>query len=312
MNVIRILTLALYIIFKPHKAFRIIKEERVFLETAIIFICCVLAKSIIYYKHSFKLAVAFMLVDVILTAISIICIYYVAKAWKQYNISIIKVSEILFLSTVIETLGTAIDASFSFLPIVTLLFLAWLLMLIIWATYIVFSIPLRKACLLSFIYLMITIIFAVCLMNISIFKPIIDRGYQSDIKILKNKIIGRPENIDNYTRLGMLYGKHHEYDKAIEVFKQGMQISNEPQYTKILLYNIGLTMLAKKDVDDAIEMLQKSANLDPTYIPAKQALGSAYYEKGMHDKALEIWQKILQIDPNNKWTLEKIKAVNTK
>lgn len=317
MNLSRILKLVLYIILKPKKAFCVIKEEKVFLDTATIFICCSLATGILYRNLGFKIAAVFVLIDILLTVLFAVCIYYIARRWKQYDISIIKILQIFFVSSVIGVISTIVDVTFPCRPaVINLIIIIWLIVLTAYGMYIIFSLSWRKIFFLSFVYLFITVIFALGLLNMSMFKEIIDVEYRNDVKALQKKIIERPENIDNYTRLGMLHGKYHEYDKAIEAFKQGLEVAigleyreSGPECSKILLYNIGLNMLAKKDINGSIKALKGAIDLDSTYIPALQVLGLAYYEKSANKEAIETWEKVLQIEPDNKWTLKRIHRI---
>ena len=68
---------------------------------------------------------------------------------------------------------------------------------------------------------------------------------------------------------------------AIELNKETLALCNHGVYT---------------DVVQAIECLNHAVDLDPVYSPAYNNLGMAYRRKGDHDKAIEYYEKALEID----------------
>ncbi len=56
--------------------------------------------------------------------------------------------------------------------------------------------------------------------------------------------------------------------------------------------------------DIAIMECQDVLELEPENVLAMTRLGSAYYALGNRDKAIEIWKRALEIDPNNKDILD--------
>src|SRR6185436_20840352 len=64
--------------------------------------------------------------------------------------------------------------------------------------------------------------------------------------------------------------------------------------------------MARKDVDDAIELFERAAELDPTFALAHSALGAAYASRVMkgfgepedHALAQEAFNKALALDPH--------------
>ncbi|OGL44035.1 MAG: hypothetical protein A2161_16020 [Candidatus Schekmanbacteria bacterium RBG_13_48_7] len=62
---------------------------------------------------------------------------------------------------------------------------------------------------------------------------------------------------------------------------------------------IGSTYLMKEDLDNAEKYCREAIELEPLFIPAYGNLGTIYNRRGEFDKARQMYEKVLQIDPNN-------------
>ena len=63
--------------------------------------------------------------------------------------------------------------------------------------------------------------------------------------------------------------------------------------------SLGLAYSTQGNYDKAIECYQKAIDLDPKYSDAYNNLGSVYYTQGNYDKAIEYYQKAIDLDPHS-------------
>lgn len=77
-------------------------------------------------------------------------------------------------------------------------------------------------------------------------------------------------------------------------------LSADPENTNIL-YNLGMALSDKNELDRAIHLLEQSLELDSTLINAKVALGVALTRKNENEKACDILQDAVCDDPTNSY-----------
>lgn len=62
----------------------------------------------------------------------------------------------------------------------------------------------------------------------------------------------------------------------------------------VTLFDIGLVYYYRERYDQAIEHFEKALAIKPDFAPAMNSLGNAWLEKGEWDKAIAVYQKILE------------------
>jgi protein O-mannosyl-transferase len=63
-------------------------------------------------------------------------------------------------------------------------------------------------------------------------------------------------------------------------------------------YNLGTSLLASGQLDEAIAEFQKELEIHPEFVEAQTNLGIALEQKGAHDDAVACFQKAVQLDPH--------------
>ncbi|MGC8907101.1 MAG: tetratricopeptide repeat protein [Desulfomonilaceae bacterium] len=117
-----------------------------------------------------------------------------------------------------------------------------------------------------------------------------------------------PQNAAIYFNLAIAYTFMKEENKALETFQRCVELN--PAAAEAF-YNMGqIYLLSKKDFSMALSCFSRAASVRPDYIGAHHQKGKAYELLGYPEKALECWQKTIELDPENKMARENIKRVS--
>ncbi len=134
------------------------------------------------------------------------------------------------------------------------------------------------------------------------YKILLVRLYQAQAnyteagKIIDKLILAEPENIEYYEdqALNSIYqGDYKSAIKAYDQLEQKIGINEDISVQKQKIY----VMMGKPE--KAIEEIQKLSDAFPDETRYLEMLAEAYMAGGMYDKALELYNRILAIDPGN-------------
>lgn len=95
-----------------------------------------------------------------------------------------------------------------------------------------------------------------------------------------------------------------KYDAAIEEMKE--LITLNPRRKAVYYSNIGMCYLELNKLEEAKENLLLSLKHDPGFSTAYNNLGNAYERSGDKQKAIEYYEKALQIDPANQLAKQRL------
>lgn len=111
----------------------------------------------------------------------------------------------------------------------------------------------------------------------------------------------RPDYLDVYKTLGMIYIEFSQSDAAIEIIERALKNTQiEPDYS--LYYIIATAYMLKKDYINAIENLEKALVYNSEHLPVLNSLAMCYMNTGDKDNALKTLQKAYEIDKENPLT----------
>ncbi len=96
------------------------------------------------------------------------------------------------------------------------------------------------------------------------------------------------------TNLGLIYIKEKNYESAIDLL--GQAINQDPNST-IVLTNLALTYKQLKKPEKALEYILRSINIDKN-INSLGLLAEVYLDKGEPNNAIEVYNQMLLINPN--------------
>ncbi len=123
------------------------------------------------------------------------------------------------------------------------------------------------------------------------------RSLEAVISKLQPKLQKEKGDPQEYYDLGSVYLRKKLYAKAISEFQKAIKEGGEniPE-----IYNaIGYAYFVQKQYDMAIKHYKEALELNPEYIFALNNLGHSYEQKNLVPQALETYEKVLAIAPNN-------------
>ena len=153
------------------------------------------------------------------------------------------------------------------------------------------------------------------------------KSYEISEKVIpqyEKMIKDNPEDLNSYLRLGYIYEirsmipLNNEYDKALEYYLKALalDIVSENKNTSIYLYlntRVGTIYFQKKDYLQAIEYLERAAEMSPQNAEVIYYLGMSYDKIGEKEKALTSFTKVLELSPQSDFAREaekELKKIN--
>jgi len=155
--------------------------------------------------------------------------------------------------------------------------------------------------------------------------------YLKSYELFKTIINKNPKNINAFNNLALMYARQGKYNDALYIYEKGIEhnpdaallynnrgniyfeIGNyvealknfkkasdlDPIYSE-RLYHLGISNYLKEEavIDDAIKNLEQLAKKNMHKAKDIHDLGVAYMERRMYDKAIESFNKAINIDPN--------------
>jgi tetratricopeptide (TPR) repeat protein len=142
----------------------------------------------------------------------------------------------------------------------------------------------------------------------------------------KKNIEENPTDLNSYLKLGYIYETRsivpfiNEYDQALNYYLKALDLleesSSPAKNTGISIYlntRIGYICFEKKKYSEAIEYLERAAEMSPQNAEAYYYLGLSYDKIGEKEKALTSFTKVLELAPQSEFAQEaekKLKKIN--
>ncbi len=128
-------------------------------------------------------------------------------------------------------------------------------------------------------------------------------AYQSAIIELKKAIAIKPDIAEAYLNLGVAYINQNRYREAIDVLNRGSLLADaklRESFTKnieIAYKQWGAALMMFGMEDEALQKLQTAIELDPKDSATYLLLAKFYLERGDYDRAVLLYQKAYEADP---------------
>ncbi|MDR1725550.1 MAG: tetratricopeptide repeat protein [Bacteroidales bacterium] len=111
-----------------------------------------------------------------------------------------------------------------------------------------------------------------------------------------------PKNVQVMYALGLFYQQHGNYQKALDIYKQVLDLN--PNHA-VTLNSVGyINMSEKKDYSNALDCFTKAIIIDSAYVLAWSNRGETYEHIGDKNKAREDYERVLKLDPENTFAKE--------
>lgn len=143
-----------------------------------------------------------------------------------------------------------------------------------------------------------TLITIVGVISLLVFRQIAKNrkleGVISDLQPKLQKEKGEPQE---YYQLGSVYLRKKLYAKAISEFQKALKAGGGeiPE-----IYNgLGYAYFSQEQYDLAIKNYKQATDLNPEYVFALNNLAHTYERKKLVPQALEVYDKVLAIEPKN-------------
>lgn len=128
------------------------------------------------------------------------------------------------------------------------------------------------------------------------------RRLESTFSKLQKKLQQSKGTAQEYYQLGSIYLDKKLYSQSVNLFQKALKTGEEVEpENQALVYNaMGFAYFAQEQLDLAIRHYKDAIKLYPDYVIALNNLANVYEKKQMVNKAVEIYEQTLQIEPNNK------------
>jgi tetratricopeptide (TPR) repeat protein len=103
--------------------------------------------------------------------------------------------------------------------------------------------------------------------------------------------------VGSHVNLGLIYSRIGMYEDAIKVLKEAIRFRPDDLDANS---NLATTYYIMGDMDKASEQMRKLLALDPDNAEAHNISGLLYYRKGLYNAALDEFQIAVKLDPDNK------------
>ncbi|MFQ5628711.1 MAG: tetratricopeptide repeat protein [bacterium] len=132
--------------------------------------------------------------------------------------------------------------------------------------------------------------------KLRVLGTLINEHKHEEEEMLLNEIVqNQPNDPHIYMHIGDLYERAGKLDKARDYFNKSLE--KVPEQTDIYMRFAGLDFKTK-DYAAAKEMLEKVLETQPGNPHALYNIALALHLQGDHDKAIEYWQKTVEVDAN--------------
>jgi len=124
-----------------------------------------------------------------------------------------------------------------------------------------------------------------------------------DALLLYQKVLNiQPDDEMARNNLGYICYKKKIFGEAIEHLSGVIKSGQDLTATLYANYYLGLVYLQREMFQDAIHFFNEALQIGPNLYEARYYKALAYYKKGSINKAMEIWKKMVDEHPNNRWS----------
>lgn len=133
--------------------------------------------------------------------------------------------------------------------------------------------------------------------HLALARVLADQGRYDEAIYHCNKVLRlNPDNVSAYRYITIALTEQGRFNEAIAMLRKGLEY--KPKNSSILYFGLGTIYMQQGKLDQAICELQTSVRLRPDSTTYNN-LGVALISKGRIDEAMECHKKAIQLDPKN-------------
>ncbi|OGF15263.1 MAG: hypothetical protein A2W00_06655 [Candidatus Eisenbacteria bacterium RBG_16_71_46] len=123
------------------------------------------------------------------------------------------------------------------------------------------------------------------------------KQYPEALEALRQAAALEPERADRHFWVGILYAQLDSIPQARAALERSVEIDSTGGFAAVALRQLGFYYLLDKQYDEAIELLQKSLEINDKDVQAWVWLAQGYQNSGNRRRAIENYDRALQLDP---------------
>jgi tetratricopeptide (TPR) repeat protein len=118
---------------------------------------------------------------------------------------------------------------------------------------------------------------------------------------LQKKLKQEQGTAKEYYELGSIYLDKKLFVQSISLFQKALKSKDEiePENQALIHNALGYAYFAQEQYDIAVREYKEALKLYPEYAIALNNLGNVYEKKQLVPQALEAYERVLEIEPNN-------------
>jgi tetratricopeptide (TPR) repeat protein len=134
-----------------------------------------------------------------------------------------------------------------------------------------------------------------------IFRQILKtRKIEGALTKLERKLRTERGTVLEYYELGSIYLDKKMFTQANTVLKKALKAEDPGSVSMAPVYNaLGYAYFGQEQYDMAIRQYKEAIKIAPEYVMAMNNLGHAYEQKKLMTQAIEIYDRVLEIDAKN-------------
>ena len=155
--------------------------------------------------------------------------------------------------------------------------------------------------------------------NFSIFSTygiflVMEKKWDKGIEVLEKALVLVAFDPEVWNFLGFAYWRKGKNQKALEYYRKALTLDDS---NAMVFSNLGALYLSifrrsrKKDTHfQSMEYFKKAIELDPNLAAAYRGLGACYGIRGQTKEAISIWEKALELNPNDYFLVYNLAMAN--
>jgi tetratricopeptide (TPR) repeat protein len=134
-----------------------------------------------------------------------------------------------------------------------------------------------------------------------VFKQIVKTTkLEKSLAKLEKKLKNERGTVQEYYELGSIYLDKKMFAQANIMLKKALKAEGVEPAEMAPVYNaFGYSLFGQEQYDMAIRQYKEAIKLEPEYVMAMNNLGHAYEQKKLTSQALDIYERVLELEPKN-------------